>query len=71
MIEAMKSTAVFIYFAIGCGMLGIIMCFILFFVCVYFDIDIFKNLWLITIPVILAVFLNILFIELYFRHKRK
>ncbi|MGA2368194.1 MAG: hypothetical protein ABSF74_06465 [Dehalococcoidia bacterium] len=52
-------------------MLGIIMSCILFFVCVYFNIDIFKNLWLITVPVILAVFLNILFIELYFRQKRK
>ncbi len=69
--ETMKTTAAYIYFAIGCGMLGIIMCFILFYVCLYFNIDIFKNLWLITIPVILAVFLNILLIELFFRRKRK
>ncbi len=67
----MKTTAAYIYFAIGCGMLGIIMSFILFYVCVYFSIDIFENLWLITVPVIIAVFLNILFIELYFRQKRK
>ena len=67
----MKTTAAYIYFAIGCGMLGIIMSCILFYVCVYFSIDIFENLWLITVPVILAVFLNILFIELYFRQKRK
>ncbi len=67
----MKSTAVFIYFAIGCGMLGILMSFGLFYVCIYFNIDIFQNLWLITLPVILAVFLNILFIELYFGQKRK
>jgi hypothetical protein len=67
----MKSTAVFIYFAIGCGMLGILMSFVLFYVCIYFNIDIFQNLWLITLPVILAVFLNILFIELYFGQKRK
>jgi hypothetical protein len=71
MIEKMKSTAVFIYFAIGCGMLGILMSFVLFYVCIYFNIDIFQNLWLITLPVILAVFLNILFIELYFGQKRK
>jgi hypothetical protein len=67
----MKSTAVFIYFASGCGMLGILMSFVLFYVCIYFNIDIFQNLWLITLPVILAVFLNILFIELYFGQKRK
>ncbi len=67
----MKITAAFIYFAIGCGMLGIFLAFVLFLVCVYFNIDIFQNLWIITIPVVIAVFLNILLIELYFGRKRR
>ena len=65
----MKITAAFIYFAIACGMLGIFLAFVLFLVCAYFNIDVFQNLWLITIPVVIAVFLNILLIELYFRKK--
>jgi hypothetical protein len=63
-------TAVYIYLAVGCGMLGVVFTYILLIVCLYLGIDILTNLWLITIPIILAVALNIFLIEVYSRKKK-
>ena len=52
-------------------LLGIIITFILVFVCQILGIDILKNLWLLAIPVVLSIVLNILFLELYRKYKRK
>ena len=60
-----------IYFAVGCAALGILIAFILVFACQYFDIDIYKNLWLLLIPLLLSIALNITFIELYRKYRRK
>ena len=63
-------TAVYIYLAVGCGMLGVVFTYVMLIVCLYFGIDILANLWLITIPIILAVALNIFLIEVYSRRKK-
>jgi hypothetical protein len=63
-------TAIYIYLAVGCGMLGIIFTYVMLAVCLYFRIDILGNLWLITIPIIFAVALNIFLIEVYSRRKK-
>ena len=60
-----------IYFAVGCAALGILIAFILVFACQYFGIDIYKNLWLLLIPLLLSIALNITFIELYRKYRRK
>jgi len=60
-----------IYFAVGCAALGIVFAFILVFACQYFGIDIYKNLWLLLIPLVLSISLNILILELYGKYKRK
>jgi ABC-type antimicrobial peptide transport system permease subunit len=60
-----------IYFAVGCAALGIVFAFILVFACQYFGIDIYKHLWLLLIPLILSISLNILAIELYGRYRSK
>jgi hypothetical protein len=60
-----------IYFAVGCGALGVLLAFILVFACQYFGIDIYKNLWLLLVPLILSIALNILIIELYGKYKKK
>ncbi|MDD5398162.1 MAG: hypothetical protein PHU70_03675 [Dehalococcoidia bacterium] len=57
--------------AIGCAGLGILLTLVLLMVCQYFDIDLAQNLWLISLPVVIAVALNIWFIELYDRFKKK
>jgi hypothetical protein len=63
-------TAIYIYLAVGCGMLGIIFTYVMLVICLYFRIDILGNLWLITIPIIFAVALNIFLIEVYSRRKK-
>jgi len=40
-------------------------------VCQYFRIDLAQNLWLISLPIVLTIALNIWFIELYDRIKKK
>lgn len=67
----MRSAAVYIYLAVGCGFLGVLITYATLLVCIYFGIDISKNLWVIAIPIVLAVVLNILFIELYSRFNKK
>jgi hypothetical protein len=51
--------------------MGIVFAFILVFVCQYFGIDIYKHLWLLVTPLVLSIALNIMFIELYGKFKRK
>jgi len=62
---------VYVYLAVGSLLLGVVLSFIVVFTCVYLSIDIFENLWVLVIPVTLAVSLNILFVELYHRYKKK
>jgi membrane protein DedA with SNARE-associated domain len=61
----------YVYLAVGSLALGIIITFIMLFLCQVLAVDINKNLWLIAIPIILAIALNIWFIELYDRYRRK
>lgn len=60
-----------IFLAVVTLILGVIITFILVLACQFFDIDMIKNLWLLTIPVVLSIALNILFIELYRRYKKR
>jgi len=62
---------VYVYLAAGSLLLGVVLSFIVVFTCVYLSIDIFENLWVLVIPITLAVSLNILFVELYHRYKKK
>jgi hypothetical protein len=39
--------------------------------CQYFDIDVTKNLWVLAIPLTLSLFLNVSFIELYRKFRKK
>lgn len=59
-----------IYLAAGSAVLGIVLAFIVVFVCQHYDIDIYKNFWILLIPVTLAILLNICFIELYRKYKK-
>lgn len=66
----MKSAAVYIYLAVGCGMLGIVITFIVLFICMYLGVDVARNLWVITIPIVLSIILNIFMIEFFTRKRR-
>ncbi len=60
-----------IYFAVGCAALGIVITFIMVYLCQYFGIDIYKNLWLLLVPLFSSIVLNIAFIELYRKYRKK
>jgi hypothetical protein len=60
-----------VYFAVGCAALGIIFAFILVFVLQYFGIDVYKHMFLLLIPLVLSISLNIAIIELYGMYKRR
>jgi hypothetical protein len=60
-----------IYFAVGCAALGVLFAFILVFALQYFSINIYKHLWLLLIPLVLSIALNVLAIELYGKYKSK
>lgn len=60
----------YIYLAVGSGILGIIMTFVVVLVCRYLGIDMLKHLWVVAIPVVLSLFLNVSFIELYRKNKK-
>jgi len=62
---------IFAALAIGCAALGILITVILIIVCQYFGIDLAQNLWLISLPIVIAIGLNIGFIELYDRFRKK
>ncbi|MBN1376183.1 MAG: hypothetical protein JXA01_08520 [Dehalococcoidia bacterium] len=64
-------TAVYIYLAVGCGMLGVVFTYVMLLVCLYFSVDVARNLWIIVIPIVLAVSLNIFLIELFSRTRKK
>ena len=61
----------YIYLAVACGVLGVSITFLVIFVCQYFGIDIYKNLWVLAIPVIASAFLNVLFIEFYRKYRKR
>ena len=65
------TTLEYIYLAIASGILGAIITFAVIFVAVSQGIDVIANLWLLGIPVVYAILLNILFIELYSRRKKQ
>jgi hypothetical protein len=60
-----------IFMGASCVVFGGIFTFGLVLVCGYFSIDIFKNIWLLGIPAVLSVGLNILLLEIYRKYKDK
>jgi hypothetical protein len=62
---------VYLFLAMGSIGLGIILSFVVVFLCRYMEVDIFKNLWILAIPLVVAVLVNICLIELYNKFKKK
>ena len=60
-----------VYFAVGCAALGIVFAFALVFVLQYLGIDVYKHMFLLLIPLVLSISLNIAIIELYGKYKRR
>jgi hypothetical protein len=61
----------YIYLAVGCVTVGTAMTFLLLFACRYFGIDVLKNPWLLAIPPVFSLILNVLSIELYYKISKR
>ena len=61
----------YIFLAAGCVSLGIILTFIVLGVCWYLGIDINEHWWIVAVPVVLSLILNILFIEIYRKLRKR
>lgn len=61
----------YIYLAVGCGIVGVVLTFLMLFICQYLGIDISKNWWIVALPVTLSVLLNVSAIELYLKYRKK
>ena len=55
----------YIFLAAGCVALGTGITFALLAVCAYYGVNIMKNLWLLAVPPVASVTINVLLIELY------
>jgi hypothetical protein len=55
----------YIFLACGCVSLGIIITFIVLGVCQRLDYDIDRHWWVVAVPVVLSLVLNVTFVEIY------
>lgn len=61
----------YIYLAAGSFVLGVVLIFALLLVCQYLGVDVSRHFWLVGIPVILAIAVNVLLVELYDKFRSK
>lgn len=70
--KPVSPTIVYVCLATGCAILGVVITLLVLYTCQYFGIDILhKNLWVLAIPVTLSLLLNVCFIELYLKYKKR
>ena len=62
---------VYIYLAAGSASLGALITFVMVVLVQHFKMDLWENLWLLAIPLVLSVTLNVLFIELFHKYRNK
>ena len=62
---------IYLGLAVSCALLGVGITFIVLVVTGYYGIDVTQHLWLLAIPAILSLVLNVTFIELYLRFRRR
>jgi hypothetical protein len=61
----------YIYLAVGCGISGTVITYVVLLICYHFNINVYKNLWVLAIPIVSSVLLNVSLIELYRNRKKK
>jgi hypothetical protein len=61
----------YIFLAAGCVAVGIVLTFIVLGVCQRLGINIDENMWVVAIPAVLSLFLNITALELYHKFWKK
>lgn len=61
----------YIFLASGCVTVGMVLVFLVLGICQRLDINIEENLWVLAIPAVLSLILNIALLELYHKYRKK
>ncbi len=61
----------YIFLAAGCAAVGVVLVFLVIAVCVRLGVSIEENLWVVAIPTVLALILNITLLELYRKYRKR
>ncbi len=61
----------YIFLAVGCAAVGVVLIFLVIAVCVRLGVSIEENLWVVAIPTVLALILNITLLELYRKYRKR
>ncbi len=61
----------YIFLALGCVAVGVVLTFVVLGVSVRLGISIEENLWVLAIPAVLSVSLNIVLLELYRKYRKR
>ena len=61
----------YIFMASGCVAVGVVLTFLVLAACQRFSIDIDENLWVLAIPAVLSLILNISLLELYRKYRKR
>ncbi len=61
----------YIFLAVGCVAVGMVLVFVVLGVCQRLGINIDKNMWVVAIPAVLSLILNIALLELYRKYRKK
>ena len=61
----------YIFLAAGCVGVGVVLTFVVLGVCVRLGIDIGENFWIVAIPAVLSIILNIALLELYHKYRKR
>jgi hypothetical protein len=61
----------YIFLAAGCVSVGVVITFIVLGVCQRFGINIDEHLWVVAIPAVLSLILNVVLLEIYRKFRRR
>jgi hypothetical protein len=61
----------YIFLAAGCVSVGVVITFIVLGVCQRLGINIDEHLWVVTIPAVLSLFLNVVLLEIYRKFRKR
>lgn len=61
----------YIMLAAGCVSVGVVLTFIVLSICQRYGINIDKNIWVVAIPLVLSLILNITLVEIYHKFRKK
>ena len=61
----------YIFLAAGCVSVGVVVTFVVLGICQRLGINIDENIWVVAIPAVLSLILNVTLLEIYRKHRKK